>query len=540
MVRWLLIFVFISSAALGQQVVEGRVIDKETKQPVPFASIGIVGLPRGTSSNIDGEFSISVPATFTMKVTCLGYESAVITSIEEIKLIVLKPVATQLEEVVILYKSVNPRSIVRKAFARIPNNFNDKPFLQKFFYRQYSKTDTQYERLVEASVDIWKENGYLKLRSVAGEREDLRINQLRRSLDIKGMVQGQTPIFLGNILQTDIASYQTPSPKRYLNVYDEVNNLKTDLDRYTFTFNGITRYDGQEVYKINYQNISDSILTNKGYVKTPTATGTLFITTDTYAFVKTEDIRDDGLNTIKSSAYYLKHKENYYPYHLIREGESRHHKTSSFHIELMAVEISHDLKDKFTGRDFTRANLLAIPYDSTYWSSFNILKTTPLERTIISSLGGGVSLNKQFYLYKQYELNVTNGGSNGEEKFNWFKNDSQGKRSLYVFFWNNDFRNYLADIEYVKRLNQQFNGKITFVLISLEETDASWNHFIQKFALFSDGLINYRVGSNAKILKQFNVKNLPAAFLISKEGEIQEAKNPSNPSLIEDLKIHIN
>jgi hypothetical protein len=536
--KWLVFFLLISSAAFSQQIVEGKVIDKETRQPVPFASIGIIGLPRGTSSNIDGEFSISVPATFSMKVTCLGYESIILNSIEEIKLIELKPVATQLEEVVILSRAVNPSKIVQKAFARIPNNYNTKSFLQKFFYRQYSKTDATYERLIEASVDLWKEGGYKKLRTSSGENEGLRVTQLRRSLDIKGMVQGQTPIFFGNILQTDFASYQKSKPAEYLSVFDEVSNLKIDFNRYKFTFSGITRYDGQEVYQINYESLPDSILTTSGYVKTPSAKGSLFITTDTYAFIKTEDVRDDGLNTIKSSAYYLKHKENYYPYHLVREGESRHQNTHYFHAELMAVEINHDKQNKFNEKALTRASLLNIPYDSSFWSSSTILKTTPLEDKIIRGLGGGQSLNKQFYLYKQYELNVTNGGVNGEDKFNWFKNDSKDKRSVYVLFWNSDFKNYLVDMEYVKRFHQEFGSNIAFVLISLEEDEAVWNGLVKKFNYFSDGLINYRIGSNAKLLKQFNVKKLPACYIITKDGEVQEAKSPSNPGLKDDLKSH--
>jgi hypothetical protein len=535
--KWAFFFLFISSAAFSQRVVEGKIVDKDTGKPVPFASIGLVGLPRGTSSNIDGEFSLTAPDSYTLKVTCLGYESITLNSADNNLFIELKPIATLLEEIVILNKQVNARKIVQKAFDRIPNNYNNKSFLQKFFYRQYSKTNASYERLIEASVDIWKENGYKRMRTRAGEKEALRINQLRRSLDIKGMVQGQTPIFFGNILQADIASYQRLTPKKHVGVFDEVSNLKTDFERYKFSFSGITRYDGQEVYKIDYKSSNDSILTSSGYIKAPTARGTLFITTDTYAFVKTEDIREDETNTVTSSAYFLKHKNNYYPYHLIREGESRNNKTHYFHAELMAVEISHDPQEKFIGEELTRANLLNISYDSSYWSTFNILKTTPLEDKIIQGLGGGQSLNKQFYLYKQYELNVTNGGVNGEEKFNWFKNDSKDKRNIYVTFWNSDFKSYLIDMEYVKRLTQEFGEKISFVLISLEDNEDNWNHLVKRFTLFSDGLINYRVGSSAEILKQFNVKKLPACFIITKDGEVQEAKNPSNPSLKEDLKL---
>jgi hypothetical protein len=538
MIRWVILFLTISSGALCQQRIEGKVVDRETGKPIPFASVGIEGLPRGTSSNIDGEFSLVVPDTFSIKVTCLGYKSVIIRSTDDFRLIELTPVATQLDEIVILHKEVNPKKIVRKAFSSIRSNYDEQSFLQKFFYRQYSKVDTLYERLIEASVDVWKQRGYRTLRSTAGENEAMRINQLRRSLDIKGMVQGQTPIFIGNILQADIAAYQTPKPGEHLKVFDLVSNLKMDIDRFNFEFKGITTYDGQEVYKINYESRIDSILTSSGYISAPTAKGTLFITTDTYAFVKTEEEREDGINTYRASCYYLKHQKSYYPYHLVREVENHYSNKHYFHVELMAVEISHDDKDQFTGSDLKRTELLNIPYDSSFWNSSTILKTTPLEKDIIRSLGGGNSLNKQFYLYKQYELNVTNGGANGAEKFKWLVEDSKGKRILYVCFWDSNFQSYLIDMEQIKRLNQNYKNKITFVLVSLEEDETAWRQLVARFNYFSDGIINYRIGKSSEFTKSLSVKNAPTFILFSENGDlIDSPRRPSDPLLEEDFKL---
>lgn len=538
MIRWVIIFLAISSGAFCQQRIEGKVVDRETGKPVPFASVGIEGLPRGTSSNIDGEFSLVVPDTFSIKVTCLGYKSVVFRSTENFQLIELTPVATQLDEIIILHKEVNPKKIVRKAFTSIRSNYNDQSFLQKFFYRQYSKVDSSYERLVEASVDVWKQQGYRTLRSTAGENEAMRINQLRRSLDIKGMVQGQTPIFIGNILQADIAAYQASMPSEHLKVFDLVSNLKMDIDLFNFKFKGITTYDGQEVYKINYESRIDSILTTSGYISAPTTKGTLFITTDTYAFVKTEEERVDGINTYRASCYYLKHQKNYYPYHLVREIENHYKNKYYFHVELVAVEIVHDANGQFTGSDLKRTELLTIPYDSSFWNSSTILKTTPLEKDIIQSLGGGNSLNKQFYLYKQYELNVTHGGTNGAEKFKWLVEDSNGKRMLYVCFWDSNFQSYLIDLEHFKRLNQIYRNKITFVLVSLEEDEGAWQQLVARFNYFSDGIINYRIGKSSELIKSLKVKNTPAFILVSKNGDlIDSPRRPSDPLLEEDFKL---
>lgn len=539
MIRWVLLFLLVSSSAFSQQTIEGKVVDKETGKPIPFASIGIVGTSRGTSSNLYGEFSLITFKLDSIKITCLGYESLVIQSKERI-LVSLNPMATQLNEVYIYNKEINPKKIVRKAFASISNNYDSKSFMQKFFYRHYRKNDSTYQNLIEAAVDVWRHQGYRSIRKYNGEREAMCIAQLRRSLDITGMVQGQNPISLDYILQTDIAAYQTATPSDQLKVFEGKSNIKTDFEKYMFTFEGITKYDGQEVYKIGYTYNSDSVLTTSGFMDLPNAKGSLFITTDSYAFVKTEDIKSDKTNIIRTSAYYRKYGDKYYPYHFIREGENHFfdHTIHSFHIELMSVEIRHESNEQLTGCGMGRDELLKIPYDSAYWNTATILKTTPLEDDIIRDLGGGRSLNKQFYLYQQYELNVTDGGKNGEAKFNWLIEDSKDKRILYVCFWDNNFQSYLTDLEAVKRLNQNYKNKITFVLVSLEEDDTTWQQLLTKHNYFSDGIINYRIGEDSELTKSFKVKNPPAFILISKKGDVIDSpKRPSNPLLENDLNL---
>lgn len=536
---WLVLFLTLSSVAFGQKRIEGTVVDKESGKPIPFASLAIVGTQHGTSSNLEGQFSLVVPDTSSVKVTCVGYETLVINTDDDTQIIKLKPVAIQLKEVLVYNKNINASKIVRKAFTNIEKNYDTESFLQKFFYRHYSKIGAVYERLTEASVDVWKHNGYQSKRKSAGEKEEMRITQLRRSLDIKGMIQEQKPLWLGNILQTDMVGYQTKLKSTRVSLSENTSNLKTDFLNYIFTFDGITTYDDQEVYKINYEHKKDSVLTTAGYRALPQSSGSLYITTDTYAFVKTEDTKHDEVNTIHSSAYYRKYGDKYYPYHLLREGENNFidYRSQSFHIELMSVEIRHGETEKFTGREPGRAELLAMPYDSTFWSVTPILKTTPLEVDIISDLGGGISLNKQFYLYRQYELNVTDGGKNAEDKFNWLREDSRGKRILYICFWDNDFKRYLLDIEYMKQLKIIYNDQVTFVFISLEDDEARWQQLLAENNFFSDGMINYRVGSNSEITREFKIKGAPAFVLISKTGEVNvNAKQPTDPLLQADLK----
>jgi hypothetical protein len=542
MIRWVIFFLAISSTAFCQQLIEGRVLDNETGKPVPFASIGIVGTSKGTSSNLDGQFSLALSAPFTLRITCVGYQSLEVQSLEEIAVIRLNPIATQLSEIFILSKSVNPGKIVRRALGRIADNYHTTSFLQKFFYRHYCKDDETYGRLIEAFVDVWKHQGYKVARRSAGDREEIRITQLRRSLDKTLAAQGHEPIAIGNILQADLIGYQSSTKSPHLKFYDEVSTLKMNLENYSFSFDGVTIYDGQEVYKINYVHKADSVLTTAGYLEMPRANGSLYITTDNYAIIKTEDEKKDGPNIIRTSGYYRKYEGKYYPYHFTREGENHlpDKSTHLFHIELISIEVQHSPESKFIGKVPDKEQLLAIPYDSIFWGNNTILKTTPLEDEIIRDLGGGKSLNTQFFHYRQYEWSISDGGNDAEEKFNWFKEDSKGKRILYLIFWDNSCElPCILELDKAKQLKRHYRNNISIVMLSLENDETKWKQLLAKYSLFADGIINYRIGENSPITKTYRIKETPSYVLLSRNGAVFDyhAKNPGDPLLEADIKL---
>src|SRR6187431_2940287 len=135
MIRFLFLFLTISSTAFCQKLVEGTVVDDETGNPVPFASIGIAGTSKGTSSNLNGQFSISITEPISLIVTCIGYETQRVKSIEGAAVIRLRPMATQLDPIVVSNRPIDANRIIHKAFRSIHENYNVQPFMQKFFYR---------------------------------------------------------------------------------------------------------------------------------------------------------------------------------------------------------------------------------------------------------------------------------------------------------------------------------------------------------------------------------------------------------------------
>ena len=322
MIKFLILFLGTSLTALGQQLMEGQVLDKETSEPIPFASMGIVGTSRGTSTNLEGKFSLAITGGAILRVTCIGYESLEMNS-SEAQRILLKPLPTQLNAVVVFSKEINPKKVVRKAFAAVAAKYDSQPFLQKFFYRHYCMDNFVYGRLIEAFVDVWKYQGYKFVQKAVSPKEEIRVTQLRRSLDNTVMSQGHEPMSIGYVLQSDIVGYQTAVRSPHVSFYTDVSNLKTDIENYTFSFSGVTNYDGKDVYEIDYEYKKDSAQTTSGYLKLTEITGSLFIAMDTYAILKTEEVKTFGNNMTKTSVYYRAYEGKYYPYHLIRDGENQ-------------------------------------------------------------------------------------------------------------------------------------------------------------------------------------------------------------------------
>lgn len=515
---WFLIF---SITAFGQIRISGKIIDRETRQPVPFASIGIVGTTQGTSSNIDGEFSLVIPENASIKISCVGYASVVVSNPAQMKLIELTPYSIELQEIVITSKSVNPQMIVRRAMASIRKNYPQESFYQRFFYRHYCKDDDRYGRLIEAFVDVWKHNGYRYFRKAGGDREEIRVTHLRRSLDNTVLAVGHPPISITNILQADVAAYQSSQSGQIKNFYAEASALRMDFERFQFTYGGITRFDNHQVYVIAYHSLPDSILTTQGYVPVVSVSGTLYITTDDFAFVKHEELREEGSNRFKSMAFYQQHQDKYYPGHLVRESElllsdsSRHF----VHIEMISADISHDPQLQFTGREPKKSELLNIPYDSVFWSNASILKATPLEENIIRDLGGGTSLNQQFFRYIHYQWSISKGYEDAEEKLSWLLADSRGKMRMVIAVFPSHIENFLLEVEKIKQLHKQYRNDTRFIIVITEPDVNIWKQQVARFVLFADGLVNYRITPPSGILKVLNIKSLPSFVCLDTAGE---------------------
>ena len=110
----LIIILFLPLSLFAQEIiVKGTIVDGESKQPQPGATILIKGTKTGTVSDFDGNFELKANEGQTLIITYIGYLSEEVLASENISQIFLQPDISQLEEVVISvgYFDVNKKDV---------------------------------------------------------------------------------------------------------------------------------------------------------------------------------------------------------------------------------------------------------------------------------------------------------------------------------------------------------------------------------------------------------------------------------------------
>src|SRR5210317_1829349 len=127
--KQLLFLILLSSSFIHAQTqIRGKVIDINTKEPLPFATI-LTNTGFGELTNVEGNFLVKTLNPFkTIKISYVGYESKTITVNQEDKFISisLSPSVEALDEVLITAKENPALQIIRNAIAKKSENNIEK------------------------------------------------------------------------------------------------------------------------------------------------------------------------------------------------------------------------------------------------------------------------------------------------------------------------------------------------------------------------------------------------------------------------------
>jgi formylglycine-generating enzyme required for sulfatase activity len=156
----LLLFLSCHCFAQTRLVITGNVFDAKSKDPLPFATIGVKGKVAETISKSDGSFELLVPSTFiddTLTVTYLGYTpfQKRISSLQSVENIYLEPSYTLLEEVVVAHAKLNIREVDKDL----------RPIRGNLYAMETEVTNAQYNLFLasleeENQKELYKKSNY--------------------------------------------------------------------------------------------------------------------------------------------------------------------------------------------------------------------------------------------------------------------------------------------------------------------------------------------------------------------------------------------
>ncbi len=394
-----------SIVAQDKVTISGVLQDKETFEPLIFASIGIEGKPFGTISNASGAFDFHVSqenlATDAIVISMLGYETLSLDmsmlDVGNPIVLYLKKAPKILDEVVII-DSLTSYELLEIAINKIPINYPKTPFLLDGFYRDLKRVNGTYISILEAAIQIYDLN-YEKPRNPSKLREKVGLVEVRKSLGYDHKFAkffNQTNLLEEMLIENIVRYYDFPSK-----ISDEAR-----IERLPATV-----YNNKAIHVLDY---------HYGNVRLK-----LFIDTQSYAFVRIEQTTGTKEHAISEV---LKHKKylyldrfvtthkviefksyrgqyylNYFTLYKRNQWYNQESRRLDYDMELyqelLINNISPDTNHRIAGSSKMKKYGLQyqnMPYDKSFWEDYNVIKQTPLDQKIVEDLEQYGTLEHQF------------------------------------------------------------------------------------------------------------------------------------------------
>jgi hypothetical protein len=388
----------INFAVHSQKItLSGKAIDKETKEPLPFATIGIKGKSIGTITNLQGEFDFHIPQEFQndlLVINMLGYEtyeSPIWTLLGTQDLVIEIKKSTRVLEEVLISDSLRGGDILQIALSRIEQNYPMQPYLMDGFYRDLKKVGGDYISLLEAAVKVYDED-YKEPRNKFKLRERVGLLEVRRSI---GYASKFTTYFDQDNLLEDLLLHNSIRYRHFPAEDIFFNSLKREKDSY---------YNGHEIFVVTHKQ--------SYFLKVFVEKGTYAIIHTEYESNQEEDLtKKRGLESkfvnlkrvidfkLYEGKYYLNYitvdsKVNWYN---IKTKELRFE--TELNQSLLINEVFPNTNNRIAITDKMRNYGLQyqdLPYNKEFWDNYNVIKESPLDRKIIEDLEKHGPLEKQF------------------------------------------------------------------------------------------------------------------------------------------------
>jgi len=222
-----------------QIIVSGRIIDQDTRKPVPFANICLIGRSLGSVSNINGEFIIKIPGYLqndSLGISCIGYKTFIepLEKASTLKIFEIQTEYVPIQEVII--RKTEPLYLIKTALKKIPDNYNMNPSILTSFYRETIEHGSKFLSITESVLQTYK-SGY----NENHENDLIKVLKGRKSqnLDSRDSLLIKLKAGLNTTLMLDII--KNPADflqEEYFEYYDyQLADIISDNNRETYVIN---------------------------------------------------------------------------------------------------------------------------------------------------------------------------------------------------------------------------------------------------------------------------------------------------------------
>lgn len=387
--------------AVGQTVtISAKAVDKETKEPLPFASVGLKGKAIGTITNLEGEFDFHFPESMageTFVISMLGYLNYEITAsalLQSTPKEIWLAKSTTILNTLVVSDTLSGGDILRIALMRMETNHPATPYMVDAFYRDLKKIGNTYVSLLEAAIKVFDED-FREPRNKSKLRERVQLLEVRRSI---GYTNRFTKYFdEGNLLEelllmNNVRYRQLPTEEIFFEMIGRDKN---------------TVIDGREVYVIHFKD-EDSF---SAIVDRQTF-GILqfeYEYNKVRPFGKKQGLVSKFVGLRKVIDYKFFDGKLYLNYMRVTSKINWYDLTTDdlkFETEveqqLLVNQVFPDTHERIGITSKMRRYGLQYqdqPYNKEFWDKYNVIKESPLDSKIIADLERHGPLDKQFEKY---------------------------------------------------------------------------------------------------------------------------------------------
>lgn len=366
------LILFSVSTLAEELALQGRVVDAETGQALPYVHIS-ASEGKATLTNVEGEFQLQADEKDVLTFSFVGYNKLSIKAGNVSKVVRLKPYTTLMKEVTVL--PLEKDDILKRVIDNLKQDYREaKHWTRKYFFRA----------LIEENTVSFIAEAFMNANSVM----NVRSAEIISGLQGYDKESGKKPMFIhgSNIHQLVEVAPRTNNSTLWKPLVKPLSHYETLKDFYKTKMQTLYDEEGQVLLRFDF-TWNENLLP-RDYVRRH-ITGTAYVDAETYRLLRFDGSCNNCTVRMGIMSYPISidfHLEYDYSQGVASVSNLAIQGSNDFmyyRVLLFAIEEDRQeaAKTKASGENLVTA-LEEAGYDGSLWSKYDIIKRTKEEERI--------------------------------------------------------------------------------------------------------------------------------------------------------------